>query len=95
MARGWESKAVEEQQAAGRTSEQRASDTAGDIEKNTQAAATKTQDAHATRRRQELELQRERVLSERTSSPHRRAALTAALEEIELKLAEFGWTVHM
>ena len=36
---------------------------------------------------QSLELQRERVLSERTSSPHRRAALEAALADIEAKIA--------
>lgn len=55
----------------------------------------KAQDAHLKRKRQELELQRERILSERTNSPHRRAALTAALEEIEAKLAELGWSIHM
>ena len=47
------------------------------------------------RRRQELELQRERVLSERTSSPHRRSALTNALADIEEKLAELGWSIHV
>ena len=45
--------------------------------------------AEAARKRQhqELELQRERILDERTSSPHRRAALEAALTEIEARLA--------
>ncbi len=45
--------------------------------------------AEATRKRQrqELELQRERILDERTSSPVRRAALEAALSEIEARLA--------
>ena len=95
MARGWESKSVEDQQAAGRTSENKAGDAAENVESKAQDSAAKTQDAHARRRLQELQLQRERVLSERTSSPHRRAALTAALEEIEMKLAEFGWTVHV
>lgn len=38
------------------------------------------------RNRQALELQRERVLSERTSSPVRRAALERALAEIEAQL---------
>ncbi|HEX4037121.1 MAG TPA: hypothetical protein VHX37_03605 [Acidobacteriaceae bacterium] len=37
--------------------------------------------------RQALELQRERILDERTSSPIRRKALEAALNEIEAKLA--------
>jgi hypothetical protein len=82
MSRGWESKSVEEQQA--------------------QVAAPKTDpsvahalDAERKRKRQALELQRERILSERTSSPHRRTALTNALADIEEKLAELGWTVHL
>jgi hypothetical protein len=52
-------------------------------------------DAESKRRRQELELQRERILSERTSSPHRRSALAAALLEIEEKLTELGWAIHL
>ncbi len=52
-------------------------------------------DADRKRQRQALELQRERVLSERTSSPHRRTALTNALADIEEKLAELGWTIHL
>ena len=52
-------------------------------------------DADRKRQRQSLELQRERVLSERTSSPHRRTALTNALADIEEKLAELGWTIHL
>jgi uncharacterized protein with von Willebrand factor type A (vWA) domain len=82
MSRGWESKSVEEQQS--------------------QAAAPKpaTTDANAEtaerkRQRQSLELQRERILSERTSSPHRRSALENALADVEEKLAELGWTIHM
>jgi hypothetical protein len=82
MSRGWESKSVEEQQA--------------------QANAPKPDpsiahglDAERKRQRQALELQRERVLSERTSSPHRRSALTIALKEIEEKLEELGWAIHI
>ncbi len=52
-------------------------------------------DAGQKRRRQDLELQRERILSERTSSPHRRSALSSALIDIEEKLAELGWTIHL
>ena len=52
-------------------------------------------DADRKRQRQALELQRERVLSERTSSPHRRSALANALADIEEKLAELGWTIHL
>ena len=43
-----------------------------------------------SRQRQELELQRERILSERTSNINRRAALAAALADIELKLKAFS-----
>lgn len=52
-------------------------------------------DAEQKRRRQALELQRERVLSERTSSPHRRTALSNALATIEEELSELGWTIHL
>jgi hypothetical protein len=82
MSRGWESKSVEEQQ--------------------NQAAAPKpvtandnAEVAERKRRRQALELQRERILSERTSSPHRRSALTIALADIEEKLSELGWSIHL
>lgn len=71
-------------------------------EQQAQAAAPKpdAQESNAEiaerkRRVQALEMQRERILSERTSSPHRRSALTYALADIEEKLAELGWTVHM
>ncbi len=47
------------------------------------------------RKLQGLKLQRERILSERTSSPHRRSALEAALLEIEEQLAQLGWSVHI
>jgi len=43
--------------------------------------------ASRLRERQALELQRDRILDERTSSPIRRAALEAALKDIEAKLA--------
>ena len=59
------------------------------------AAAAQAQEAERKRQRQALELQRERVLSERTSSPHRRTALTNALADIEEKLAQLGWTIHL
>jgi hypothetical protein len=79
MSKGWESKSVEEQQSQPKAS---------------QSAAPATE-AERKRQRQGLELQRERVLSERTSSPHRRTALTNALADIEEKLAELGWTIHL
>ena len=52
-------------------------------------------EAERKRKVQALELQRERILSERTSSPHRRSALENALADIEEKLAELGWTIHL
>ena len=58
-------------------------------------ATAHAQDAERKRQRQALELQRERVLSERTSSPHRRTALSNALADLEEKLAELGWTIHL
>jgi hypothetical protein len=82
MSRGWESKSVEEQQAQA---------TAPKPDR----AAIHAQEAERTRQRQDLELQRERVLSERTSSPYRRKALANALADIEEKLAELGWTIHL
>ena len=57
--------------------------------------AERAAEADRKRKVQELELQRERILSERTSSPHRRSALENALASIEEKLAELGWTIHL
>jgi hypothetical protein len=81
MSRGWESKSVEEQQSQAAAPKPAAND-------SLEAAERK-------RQRQALELQRERILSERTSSAHRRTALTNALADIEEKLAELGWTIHL
>lgn len=58
-------------------------------------AAAHVEEAERKRLRQALEMQRERVLSERTSNPHRRQALTNALADIEEKLSELGWTIHL
>lgn len=84
MARGWESKSVEEQQSQGKEEPARPD-----------PGAAKAAEAERMRQRQALELQRERILSERTSSPHRRAALSEALAGIEEKLAELGWSIHV
>jgi hypothetical protein len=82
MSKGWESKSVEEQQNQA-------------VTPKPDPATTHALDAERKRQRQALELQRERVLSERTSSPHRRTALTNALADIEEKLAELGWSIHL
>lgn len=74
MARGWESKQVEEQMA----------------ERQEAAPAVAQKDTSQDRRRRELELQREYLLNQRTSNPQRRAALAGALEQIEKSLLELG-----
>jgi hypothetical protein len=101
MSRGWESKSVEMDQASAQAAHEAAA-----VETPAQAAASQrasvialkgniAADAELKRKRQALELQRERILSERTSNPHRRSALAAALLEIEEKLSELGWTLHL
>jgi hypothetical protein len=91
MSRGWESKSVEGQQAeaAASTPEQSAQ------AKKAAPAGNIHVDAEKKRRMQALELQRERILSERTSSAHRRTALGAALVAIEEELTELGWVLHL
>jgi len=78
MARGWESKSVEDQVSQERSTSRSA------LDPKQQAAAAR---AEEQRRRQALELQRERILDQRTSNPHRRAALAAALADIEEQLS--------
>jgi hypothetical protein len=81
MARGWESKSVEEQMA---NAAENKSVRAGEASMNEAERRSAVENGAATeRRRQELHLKRENVLSQRTSSPDRRAALAAALAEIE------------
>lgn len=74
MARGWESKQVEEQMA----------------ERQEAAPAAGKKDAERERKRRDLEMQREYLLNQRTSNAQRRAALEAALEQIEASLRELG-----
>ena len=81
MARGWESKSVEEQLAERQADGKSPSQTA-------QRASVEA--ANKQRKRQSLELQREQILNERTSNPHRRAALQAALAEIEEQLSRIS-----
>ena len=74
--------------------------TAAEQRAQSRASASELQDnrlaeAERKRLRQALELQRERVLSERTSNPHRRSALEQALADLEEKLGELGWTIHL
>jgi hypothetical protein len=80
MARGWESKSVEDQVADKAEASSNASN----------HRVAKAAHADRQRQRQALELQRERILDERTSSPLRRAALEAALADIEGRLKEIS-----
>lgn len=84
MSRGWESKNVEEQ-VLEKQSESASGKRNPEIKRKIAAAS-----AVVEREKQSLMLQRERILSERTASPHRRAALTAALADVELKLESLG-----
>jgi hypothetical protein len=72
MARGWESKQVEEQMA----------------DRQEAAPAAAKRDTTRERRQRELEMQREYLLNQRTSNAQRRAALAEALEQIEASLRE-------
>jgi len=82
MARGWESKSVEEQL------EQREEERkqAGQAD----PAKARVAGAEQARARQMLLLKRERVLSEKTSHHARRSALQAALKDIEAELQKLG-----
>jgi hypothetical protein len=91
MSRGWESKSVEGQQAEHQAQQSDPNKAAS----GGASADAVLEEAERKRKLQALQLQRERVLSERTSSPHRRTALTNALADIEEKLTELGWTIHL
>jgi hypothetical protein len=88
MARGWESKSVEEQMA--KAAKQPEADTRDDFE--TEDARRIKAQHHAVRERekQSLNLQRENILSQKTSHPARRAALEAALAQIEGQISAMG-----
>jgi hypothetical protein len=85
MARGWESKSVEEQMASVEHAPAHAGAVYTSVESKRVAEQERT---HLARQKQSLQLQRENILSQRTSSPVRRAALEAALKEIETQIAE-------
>jgi hypothetical protein len=88
MARGWESKSVEEQMAS---SQQYAPVHLGVNFANPETKReAEHQRAQRLRQRQALTLQRENILSQRTSNPARRTALEAALQQIEAEIAELN-----
>jgi DNA topoisomerase IB len=84
MARGWESKSVEEQMAnaVGNSS----ADSRREYVSEEVRRATELKRAARVRQIQALELQRENILSQRTSNPGRRAALEAALAHVEAQI---------
>jgi phage protein D len=86
MSKGWESKSVEEQQAEASAPKLSTSELTPEMRRA---------EAEKKRKVQALELQRERVLSERTSSPHRRSALELALATIERELEQLGWSIKI
>jgi hypothetical protein len=84
MARGWESKSVEEQMA---TVLQRPEAGSGYDFKKAEGKRLAMQESITRKRQiQSLNLQRENILSQKTSHPARRAALEAALGQIEAQI---------
>jgi hypothetical protein len=84
MARGWESKSVEEQMA---NALQQPEVNAGNefVSEDQRRAADQVRTVKE-RQKQALNLQRENILSQRTSSSARRTALEAALAQIEAQI---------
>jgi hypothetical protein len=88
MARGWESKSVEEQMA---TVQQRPEvSSRNGLESEEARRLREQQRAERERKLQTLSMQRENILSQRTSNPGRRAALEAALKQIEDSIEALG-----
>jgi hypothetical protein len=84
MARGWESKSVEEQMA-------NVLEGSGMVVTNDEKRrAAELHRAGRERQKQSLDLQRQNILSQRTSHPARRAALEDALAQIEAQIAAIG-----
>jgi len=88
MARGWESKSVEEQMASSQ------SIAPVSVNMNFASVGARREAEHQRGQRlrqiQALNLQRENIISQRTSNPARRSALEAALREIEAQIAELN-----
>lgn len=84
MARGWESKSLEEQRSG--AFEKPAARLSKNMTNEEQKHVADHERAARERKRQELNLQRENILSQRTSNPGRRAALEAALVEIDAQM---------
>jgi hypothetical protein len=88
MARGWESKSVEEQMA---NASQHPEAVAAEGYQNEEARRLAEQQRMGKERQmQALFLQRENILSQKTSNPARRTALEAALAQIEAEIEALG-----
>jgi len=81
MARGWESKSVEEQMA--NALQEPVKNAGNEFVSEDQRRVADQARTVRERQMQALELQRENILSQRTSSPARRSALEAALAQVE------------
>jgi hypothetical protein len=88
MARGWESKSVEEQMAT--TLQQPEVEPGNGFVSEEARRVAEQHRTERERERQALDLQRINILSQRTSSPVRRAALEAALNQIESQIVAMG-----
>jgi hypothetical protein len=89
MARGWESKSVEEGQMANALQQPEVNAGNEFVSEDQRRAADQVRTVKE-RQMQALNLQRENILSQRTSSPARRAALEAALAQIEAQIEAMG-----
>jgi hypothetical protein len=88
MARGWESKSVEEQMA--NALQHPEVDPGNGFETEDARRIAAQHRAVREREKQALNLQRENILSQKTSHPARRAALEAALAQIEGQISAMG-----
>jgi hypothetical protein len=85
MARGWESKSVEEQMANAALHQPEVNAGNEFVSEDQRRAAEQVRTVKE-RQKQALHLQRENILSQRTSNPARRSALEAALAQIEAQI---------
>jgi hypothetical protein len=88
MARGWESKSVEEQMA--NVMEAPVAYSSNRMVTEEERRGAELQRTTRERQLQALNLQRENILSQRTSNPGRRAALESALAHIEAQIQAMG-----
>jgi hypothetical protein len=88
MARGWESKSVEEQMA--NALQQPEVDAGNGFVSEDARRIAEAHRAERERQKQALNLQRENILSQKTSNPARRTALEAALAQIEGQISAMG-----